>query len=201
MVRPAAKFTREFSNTSRSWPGSPLLLGALACFLGGVLSDSFIARTGNKKWGRRLFGVLGHGLAAVCYFIAIFAGDSVWLFVGAVAFAAFFNDMMMGAAWASCIDIGKRYSGVVSGCMNTVGNLGGAAAGFVTGFIIDLAKKGATSDTPQAIHEASKVGWHINFASFSAVFVIGTICWLLFDSTRPIEPEEPCETLDAPPTI
>ena len=42
-----------------------------------------------------------------------------------VSLASFWNDITMGAAWASCIDIGRRYSGIVAGCMNTIGNLGG----------------------------------------------------------------------------
>src|SRR5207302_5507975 len=36
--------------------GAPLLFGALACLVGGLLTDGFIRRTGNLKWGRRLFG-------------------------------------------------------------------------------------------------------------------------------------------------
>jgi nitrate/nitrite transporter NarK len=115
--------------------GAPLLLGSLACVLGGILTDTFIRRTGNRKWGRRLFGVIGHGVCALCYFMSIYAGNA-WLFVLAVAMAAFWNDLTMGSAWASCIDIGKRYAGIVSGCMNTIGNLGGAMAGFTTGKIL-----------------------------------------------------------------
>src|SRR5437870_12547308 len=65
------------------------------------------------------------------------AAHSVWLFVGLVALAAFCNDLTMGAAWASCLDIGRKYSGIVAGCMNTVGNLGGAVAGWLTGKILE----------------------------------------------------------------
>src|SRR5262249_26714863 len=119
--------------------GAPLLLGSLACLAGGLLTDSFIRRTGNRKLGRRLFGVVGHSICALCYFACIFAPNA-WLFILAVALAAFWNDLTMGSAWASCLDIGRKYSGIVSGCMNTVGNLGGFAAGFLTGWIVDLFK-------------------------------------------------------------
>jgi Na+/melibiose symporter-like transporter len=117
--------------------GSPLLFGSLACLGGGLLTDWFIRKTGNRKWGRRLFGVLGHGVCSAFYVLSIFAADP-WLFVIAITLATFCNDMTMGSAWASCIDIGRRYSGIVSGCMNTIGNLGGAAAGYATGWILDL---------------------------------------------------------------
>jgi sugar phosphate permease len=79
----------------------------------------------------------------------------------------------MGAAWASCIDIGRHYSGIVSGCMNTVGNLGGAAAGITTGWILDYS----------APH-----GWTINFLVFGGVYVLAMLLWLRFDATEPLVP-------------
>jgi ACS family glucarate transporter-like MFS transporter len=150
--------------------GAPLLLGSLACLVGGLLTDGFIRATGNRKWGRRLFGVVGHGACALCYFLSLTAG-SPYLFVLFIALAAFCNDLTMGSAWASCIDIGGRYSGIVSGCMNTIGNLGGALAGSLTGVI--LARFG------------DQTGWAINFATYGGVYVAAMLMWLCFDSTRP----------------
>src|SRR5207253_6719758 len=37
--------------------GAPLLFGSVACLFGGILTDFFIRHTGNRKWGRRFFGV------------------------------------------------------------------------------------------------------------------------------------------------
>ena len=39
--------------------GCPLLVGMLGCVLGGTLSDRYIRKTGDRKWGRRLFGMIG----------------------------------------------------------------------------------------------------------------------------------------------
>ena len=55
--------------TSQFWiaglmAGLPLLVGAVGCLIGGLLTDMYIRRTGNRKWGRRLFGVIGHGPAS-----------------------------------------------------------------------------------------------------------------------------------------
>jgi MFS family permease len=170
--------------------GAPLLLGSIACLAGGVLSDFFIKKTGNRKWGRRLFGVIGHGVASCCFFLAVFA-DSALSFILALAFAAFWNDVTMGAAWASCIDIGRKFSGIVAGCMNTVGNLGGVAAGFLSGYIIDLHRAGLPADAPrEAVLQASRPGWTINFLVFGAVYVLATFLWLAFDSTKPIVPDQ-----------
>jgi ACS family glucarate transporter-like MFS transporter len=165
--------------------GAPLLLGAVGCLFGGILSDVFIRRTGNRKWGRRLFGLVGHSLCSLCYFAAIFA-DSAGLFVLAIALAAFWNDMTMGAAWASCLDIGRKYSGIVAGCMNTVGNLGGFAAGFLTGYILDSFRAGVPTGAHDAILEAGHKGWTINFLLFTGVYVVATLLWLGFDATKPV---------------
>jgi MFS family permease len=153
--------------------GAPLLLGSAACLFGGLLTDAFIRRTGNRKWGRRLFGALGHGVCALCYFLSL-AASSPWLFVLAIALAAFWNDLTMGSAWASCIDIGGKYSGIVSGCMNTVGNLGGAAAGITTGWILD---------------RFEPHGWTVNFIMFGAVYVAAMFLWLGFDATKSLVTE------------
>jgi predicted MFS family arabinose efflux permease len=117
-----------------------------------------------------LFGVIGHGLCAVCYFLGAFATNP-WVFVLAIALAAFCNDLTMGSAWASCLDIGRRYSGIVSGCMNTVGNLGGAAAGYATGWVLE------------------HYGWDANFFTFGAVYVVAMLLWLRFDSTKLVAPQ------------
>ena len=95
-----------------------------------------------------------------------------------MALAAFCNDLTMGSAWASCLDIGRKYSGIVSGCMNTVGNLGGAVAGFTTGMVLN------------AFPDNRALGWQINFISFGAVYVVAVVLWMCFDSTRPVVQEE-----------
>jgi MFS transporter, ACS family, glucarate transporter len=130
--------------------GAPLLLGSASCLVGGLLTDRFIRRTGNRKWGRRLFGIVGHGICAGCFFAAVYASNP-WLFVLALAFAAFWNDLTMGSSWAICLDIGKKYSGIVSGCMNTIGNLGGALAGYSTGKVLDHYANPVKAELPPTV--------------------------------------------------
>ena len=165
--------------------GMPLLMGSMACLLGGVFSDMFIRSTGNRKWGRRLFGVVGHGLGALFFFSAIFV-DGVWSVVMALSLAAFCNDLTMGASWASCLDIGGKYSGIVAGCMNSIGNLGGTVAGLLTGWILSLYTAELTQYTP-LYREAEAQGWRLNFALFGAAYVIAMILWCFFDSTKPVQ--------------
>ena len=189
--------------TSQFWihglmSGLPLLVGSVSCLIGGYLTDAFIKRTGNRKWGRRLFGVIGHGLCACCYFVAIFYMKSPWTFVLLIAFAAFWNDLTMGSAWASCLDIGKRYSAIVAGCMNMIGNLGGALAGILTGNILDWntgslargaegAVVGFAEQIPYDI--AKNQGWTVNIFIYGAAYTLAVVCWFWFDATKPVAPD------------
>jgi MFS family permease len=180
------------------YKGGPLWLGAVACLLGGYLTDWFIRRTGDRKWGRRLFGVIGHGLCSVCCLLAFLFPTDPFLIFLFISLAAFWNDLTMGSAWSACQDIGKRYAAIVAGCMNTVGNLGGAVVGLVTGFILDrsldsyaAARGVAVGALSAAEKDAGKlVGYKVNFLMFAVAYAVAVLLWLRFDATRPVVPEE-----------
>ena len=81
----------------------------------------------------------GHALTAIA-FLACFgicsAGrglSSIFLIIMA---AGFCTDLTMGSAWALCQDIGKRYSAIVAGFMNMIGNLGGTLANLISGYVL-----------------------------------------------------------------
>jgi len=175
------------------YKGGPLWVGAAACLCGGLLTDRFIRRTGNRRWGRRLFGLSGHGLCALCYLACLVTPSAFWFFA-AISMAAFFNDMTMGSAWATCQDIGGRYAAIVAGCMNTVGNLGGALAGKATGLILKLSIASyagthglavdSLTDTERLAGQAT--GYQINFVTFAAVYFLAMLLWLRVDATESV---------------
>ena len=184
------------SSLGAVYKGGPLWLGAVACLAGGWLTDYFIRRTGNLKWSRRLFGVVGHGLCAVCY-LGCLVAPSAFTFFLAISLAAFFNDLTMGSAWAVCQDIGKRYSAIVAGCMNTIGNLGGSMANLVTGYILESylhATATAHGTTVAGLNPEVKAagllpGYHVNFVIFAVVYLVAVLLWLRIDATQPVVPE------------
>ena len=180
------------------YKGGPLLLGMAGCFIGGWLSDQHIRRTSNRKWGRRLYGILGHGLAGVfmlaCVAIPV-SPNFALLFAGAIAFSGFFNDVTMGPTWAACQDVGKRCSAIVSGCMNMIGNLGGALTTYVTGWIVELsiARHAAANHlavdtmTKAEMNIGSLPGWHLNFILYAATYFLAVVFWMMLDVTRPVD--------------
>jgi len=179
------------------YKGGPLWMGAIGCLFGGFLTDRFIRRTGDLRTGRRIFGIIGHSLCAVCYFLCIYAPSAMTFFL-AISLAAFFNDLTMGSAWATCQDIGRRYAAIVAGFMNTIGNLGGALAGTVTGMILNHTKAQHAATLGTTVEAMSKAeiatgqlaGYHINFISYAVVYVIAVGCWFLIDASKPVAPDD-----------
>jgi hypothetical protein len=100
----------------------------------------------------------------------------------------------MGAAWAVCQDIGKRYAAIVAGCMNTIGNLGGAVTILATGFILDYKLQAYAVARGVAIHALSPSekaagmlpGYQINFLIYAFVYVLAVIFWFRVDATKPV---------------
>ncbi|HEY1216049.1 MAG TPA: MFS transporter, partial [Bryobacteraceae bacterium] len=45
-------------------------------------------------------------------------------------------DLMLPAAWAVCLDVGRQYAGVVTGIMNTSGQLSGFVCTILFGYIV-----------------------------------------------------------------
>jgi MFS family permease len=185
------------------YKGGPLWMGAITCLVGGWLSDLFIRRTGNRKWGRRLFGVVGHSLCALCYLGCYFTpkradGTLVFLFFLSISMAAFWNDLTMGSSWAVCQDIGRRYAAIVAGFMNMVGNLGGSVAMLVAGYVLKVSVKehaAALGTTVEALDPTEKAagllpGYQLNFLLYAGIYVVAVLLWLRVDATSPVVPPD-----------
>jgi MFS family permease len=176
--------------------GGPLIVGAFGCILGGWLTDTYIRRTGNRRWGRRVFGMVGHAACVPLYLYCVVAPDA-WTFAIALALTGFFNDLAMGSAWATCQDIGRRHAAIVAGCMNTIGNLGGAVSSWVIGTLLlrSLALHApAGADlaglSPEQKAAALRPGYEWNFYSFAAMYAVALVLWLCIDSTKPVLSED-----------
>ncbi|HYH63704.1 MAG TPA: MFS transporter [Urbifossiella sp.] len=163
--------------------GCPLLIGMFGCLLGGTLSDRYIRRTGDRKWGRRLFGMIGYGGAGLFYLAAagvkVAEPDNLWLFAGCLIMMGFMNDLIMAPAWAVCQDIGRDYAATVSGAMNMFGNLVGAVSGIlVTGYII------------KHYEAAPTTGILTCLVMYAVVYFLGVGIWLFIDPTKPVAEEQ-----------
>lgn len=170
--------------------GAPLLIGMLGCLFGGLLTDQYIRRTGDRKWGRRIYGMLGYGLAGCCYAAAAATtGGNLWVFATCLMLVGFANDLIMGPAWATAQDIGRRYAAIVSGTMNMIGNLGAALGNLITGLILAAHTVKVTVDGVEK-EVVEGIGFVICFVMYALVYGLGVLSWLLIDSTKPVVSEQ-----------
>ncbi|MFB3923672.1 MAG: MFS transporter [Terriglobia bacterium] len=147
--------------------GLPLFFGGIGCVLGGLLTDYVVRRTGSLR-NRRYIGAAGFFCGSLCMASSVLISDPTWAVV-VISMASFFGDMTMGSAWAVCLDVGHELAGTVSGCMNTWGNLGGALANVVTGFLVQTFGN-----------------WNLPIVVSGSIFFFGAILWLLIDPTRSV---------------
>lgn len=155
---------------SATLAGIPLFCGGIGCLFAGWLVSRLIAKGGRPQVVRRTFGVVGLAGAGALLMVSFKVADPLWamLVMGA---ASFFNDLSMPGSWASCMDIGGKYAGTVSGSMNMMGNFGGMVFPAVAGWILTYTNQ----------------NWQIVFVSASAIYFLGAFCWFFIDPVTPLE--------------
>jgi ACS family glucarate transporter-like MFS transporter len=146
------------------------LSGMCGGLLGGAATDRLVRGYG-LRWGRRLPGLSAGGLVCGLYLIASQLHD-VWLFVGSMVLISFLIDFGLGASWAIYQDIGGRRVAAVLGVGNMCGNLGAAVFAWLFGLL--------------AQHDR----WQSVFVISAVAMAINSLCWLCFDASRPIWPDE-----------
>jgi MFS family permease len=164
------------SKDSEILTGLPFLSGAAGAFLGGAFSERLIRRTGSRRWGRSLVGLVGFGGAGLCLY-TIGLAEQAWLAVVLLCLFTFINDLAVPVIWAAATDIGGRYAGTVSGTMNMAGCIGAALSPILTGIILGDAAK---AENP----------WPGIFALYSAAGIISGLAWLFVDASKPIVAKE-----------
>jgi MFS family permease len=147
----------------------PFVLGAIANGLGGYVSDVMVRRIG-VKWGRRVVGMGGVGLAGIFMLLSlVIANQPLALVVLAMGFAA--SDFMLPNCWATCLDVGKENAGTVTGAMNTAGQMGATISSVAFGYM------------------TASYGWNIPLIGIAGLFFVSAFLWLAIDASRPLVPK------------
>ena len=146
----------------------PLLGGAIAGVLGGLLNDWCIARTGNRRWSRSGIAAAGKSLAAGFLLIALAWYDNPYAFCGLLFTVKFFGDWSLSTSWGVVTDIGGRATASVFAFNNAVAGIGLIAAPPLFGFV------------------AQHYGWPAVFVTVAVTYVLCALSWLLIDCTIPV---------------
>lgn len=150
----------------------PLLGGALGGACGGVLNDWLIARTGNRRWARRIVAIAGKGLAAALILAALYWYEQPYRFCIALFFVKFFSDWSLTTSWSVVTDISGRATASVFAFNNAVAGVGSIGAPTVFGWI------------------AQHHGWPTVFAVGGGTFALCALSWLAIDCTLPLMREK-----------
>jgi MFS family permease len=143
----------------------PFLLAGVADLGGGMLTDR-LSRAYGLRVGRCYLGCAAFLLGAVFLVLSTAAASTVAKAV-LIAFALASADLALGACWAVPLDVAAEHAGVITGCMNTLGNLGGLVGPMVVGLAVD--RWGS---------------WTFPFYVTAAVYASGAVAWLAIDPTR-----------------
>jgi sugar phosphate permease len=148
------------------WGSLPLFAGMAGDIIGGSLSDLIFKATGKARLARRVVAAPGFLLASAFVIPAALTANKF----GSILYLAvsfFFLEWVIGPAWAVPMDVGGQFSGTVTGVMNMVGALGGAATAVVYGKLFN------------------RGFWVAPFLVSAGVMLVGALIWVFL-----IDPEK-----------
>jgi MFS family permease len=158
----------------------PFLLAGIANVAGGWLTDTLVRRHGLRV-GRCGLGCVAFSGASALTFASTLALPPVAKAV-LLACALGSADLALGACWATPVDIAPRHAGVMTGFMNSFGNVGGILAPLVIGLAVDRWQS-----------------WTLPFYIAGAVYGGAALAWLAIDPRRPVE--APAALAGCPPGV
>jgi ACS family glucarate transporter-like MFS transporter len=150
--------------------GLPLFLGGVGCLISAALIPRIARSLGSVARARRIVAIIGFlgASASILIFTRI---QDPRLAMCVLGFAGLFNDFVMPAAWAGCMDVGGRYAGTVAGSMNMFGSIAGALSPLVVGYLLAWTKQ----------------DWTVTFYVSAAIYSLGAVCWIFLDAHTPME--------------
>jgi MFS family permease len=159
------KDARGFTLQQAGWLSAIVLTtGGIATYVGGRLTDRLVQKYGVKI-GRSM-GVITLPIAAALLIAAAMTSSPL---AAAILLAATLGvaDLSVSSCWSICHDVGGRYAGIVTGAMNTWGNIGGAISPLVVGYAVGWWNS-----------------WTLPFYITAFVYVFGAVCTLFVDPRK-----------------
>ena len=153
---------RGFTTQQAAWSSGLVLMGgAIGTWMGGRLTDALARRYGLRI--ARATGVVALPLSGVFLVAAALVVNPV-VTVVLLTLTLWTADLMMAPAWSLCHDLGGSRAGIVTGTMNTFGNIGGAISPLVVGYAVQWWQS-----------------WTLPFFVTGAVYVVGGVLTLAIE--------------------
>lgn len=150
-----------------AWLSSlPLFFGGFGAVTGGVAIPILTRWMKKREMARATIAAVGCILAGLLLLVSLNVSGA-FAALAIIGAAGFSNDLALAPAWDACMDAG-RYTGSVSGSMNMMGNLAGAAAPPAIGYILALAGH----------------NWNLTFYVSAAFYLVAAAAWLAIPLCR-----------------
>jgi predicted MFS family arabinose efflux permease len=162
---------RGFSEQSLVFSALPYIVAACANLSGGATSDALVRRLG-LRWGRRVLGIAGLGIAGILTIAAMVARQQMLTVVllslvyGAITF-------QQSGVFGVCLDIGRKNAGSIVGLMNTSAQVGGLLSSVAYGYIVE---RFHSYDAP--------------FVPMAVLLLLGTVLWFKVDASEELHHEQ-----------
>jgi MFS family permease len=146
-------------------------MGFFGNVTGGWASD-WLTRRYGLSIGRKLIGVTCLALCGILLFTAALVPGQ-FLTAGLMIAAFGLGDGMLPCAWAICLDVGRHYSGAVSGAMNSAGQAAGYIATVLYGYLV------------------AAYGYDRPLLILAPGLLIAAVLFALIDPTKPLVADKP----------
>jgi len=143
--------------------------GVVGDYLGGVVSDGILHRTGDLLRARRNVVMAGF-LASFACMLPVFLTHDLVLIILSLGAAFFFAEIVIGPMWSIPMDIAGKFSGTAAGMMNSGSALAAILSPIAFGYIID-----ATGN------------WQLPFAGSLGFLLLGALLAPTMHPERPFE--------------
>ena len=141
--------------SSAKYSSTVFAAGVVGDYVGGVLSDSILRRTGDLRKARRNV-IVAAFLSSAVFLVPIFLTRDLNVIVFSLAGAFFCAELVIGPIWAIPMDIAPKYSGTASGFMNTGSAVAAVLSPLAFGYLADLTGN-----------------WHVPFIGSLGLLVLG----------------------------
>jgi predicted MFS family arabinose efflux permease len=150
--------------------GFPLFFGGVGAILSGTLFARLVAWSGDIRQTRRRMCYGGFVSSALLLVWSAHIRDPLWAMI-VMGLSSFTLDLTLPCSWATCLDVGGRYAGTLSGSMNMMGNIAGGVAPVIIGHLL----------------KQDPGNWQITFWISGAVYLVGAVAWMRIDPVTPLE--------------
>ncbi|OXM83076.1 MFS transporter [Paenibacillus rigui] len=163
---------RGFSLKEMGFAASfPWLALCFTTIAGGAVSDFILKKTSSRMTARGYMAIIGFVFFIAGLYLAAFAMDP-WMNVLWLTLALGALGLPIVASWALVNDLGKEFSGSVSGWMNVWGSIGGVIAPIICGWL------------------AQEFGWNTTLLINIIPVGCAILLWFLIKPDRPLIPEK-----------